>query len=29
LMGAGFVLFMVTLLVNFIANYIINKTARE
>ncbi len=29
LMGAGFVLFMVTLLVNFLANYIINKTARE
>ncbi len=29
LMGAGFVLFLVTLLVNFLANYIINKTARE
>ena len=29
LMGAGFVLFMVTLLVNFLANFIINKTARE
>jgi phosphate transport system permease protein len=29
LMGAGFVLFVLTLLVNFIANYIINKTARE
>jgi phosphate transport system permease protein len=29
LMGAGFVLFMITLLVNFLANYIINKTARE
>ncbi len=29
LMGAGFILFMVTLLVNFLANYIINKTARE
>ena len=29
LMGAGFVFFMVTLLVNFLANYIINKTARE
>jgi phosphate transport system permease protein len=28
-MGAGFVLFLVTLLVNFLANYIINKTARE
>jgi phosphate transport system permease protein len=29
LMAAGFVLFLVTLIVNFIANYIINKTARE
>lgn len=29
LMGAGFVLFMITLIVNFLANYIINKTARE
>ena len=29
LMAAGFVLFLVTLVVNFIANYIINKTARE
>ncbi len=29
LMGAGFILFMVTLLVKFLANYIINKTARE
>ena len=29
LMGAGFMLFLVTLLVNFLANYIINKTARE
>jgi phosphate transport system permease protein len=29
LMGAGFVLFMLTLLVNFLANFIINKTARE
>jgi phosphate transport system permease protein len=28
-MAAGFVLFLVTLIVNFIANYIINKTARE
>jgi phosphate transport system permease protein len=29
LMAAGFVLFLVTLSVNFIANLIINKTARE
>ena len=29
LMAAGFVLFVVTLLVNFIANAIINKTARK
>lgn len=29
LMGAGFVLFVITLIVNFMANYIINKTARE
>jgi phosphate transport system permease protein len=29
LMAAGFVLFLFTLFVNFIANYIINKTARE
>ena len=29
LMGAGFVLFLVTLGVNFLANLIINKTARE
>jgi phosphate transport system permease protein len=29
LMGAGFVLFLVTLGVNFLANYIINKTAKE
>lgn len=29
LMAAGFVLFLFTLLVNFLANYIINKTARE
>ena len=29
LMAAGFVLFLVTLGVNFLANYIINKTARE
>ena len=29
LMAAGFVLFLVTLIVNFSANYIINKTARE
>jgi phosphate transport system permease protein len=29
LMAAGFVLFLVTLAVNFLANYIINKTARE
>ena len=29
LMGAGFVLFLVTLGVNFLANFIINKTARE
>jgi len=28
-MAAGFVLFLVTLGVNFLANYIINKTARE
>jgi len=29
LMAAGFVLFILTLIVNFFANYIINKTARE
>lgn len=29
LMAAGFVLFMVTLIVNFLANTIINRTARE
>jgi phosphate transport system permease protein len=29
LMAAGFVLFLLTLAVNFIANFIINKTARE
>ena len=29
LMAAGFVLFLVTLIVNFIANIIINKTARK
>jgi phosphate transport system permease protein len=29
LMAAGFILFLVTLGVNFLANYIINKTARE
>ena len=29
LMAACFVLFLVTLMVNFLANYIINKTARE
>ena len=29
LMAAGFVLFLVTLIVNFFANYIISKTARE
>ena len=29
LMAAGFVLFLVTLMVNFLANTIINKTARE
>lgn len=29
LMAAGFVLFLVTLMVNFAANFIINKTARE
>jgi phosphate transport system permease protein len=29
LMAAGFLLFVVTLIVNFIANFIINKTARE
>jgi len=29
LMAAGFVLFLVTLAVNFLANAIINKTARE
>ncbi len=29
LMAAGFVLFLVTLIVNFIANFIINRTARE
>ena len=29
LMAAGFVLFVVTLLVNFLANAIINKTARK
>jgi phosphate transport system permease protein len=29
LMAAGFVLFVVTLIVNFIANVIINRTARK
>ena len=29
LMAAGFVLFVVTLIVNFIANAIINRTARR
>jgi phosphate transport system permease protein len=29
LMAAGFVLFVVTLLVNFVANAIINKTTRK
>jgi len=29
LMAAGFVLFLVTLAVNFIANFIINKTERK
>jgi phosphate transport system permease protein len=29
LMAAGFVLFLVTLAVNFIANIIINRTARK
>jgi len=29
LMAAGFVLFLVTLLINFLANFIINRTARE
>jgi phosphate transport system permease protein len=29
LMAAGFVLFLVTLVVNFIANYIITKTERK
>jgi phosphate transport system permease protein len=29
LMAAGFVLFLVTLAVNFIANYIITKTERK
>jgi phosphate transport system permease protein len=29
LMAAGFVLFLFTLFVNFMANYIINKTKRE
>ena len=29
LMAAGFVLFLVTLLINFIANFVINRTARE
>jgi ABC-type phosphate transport system permease subunit len=28
-MAAGFVLFLVTLLVNFMANVIINRTARK
>jgi ABC-type phosphate transport system permease subunit len=28
-MAAGFVLFLVTLIVNFIANIIINRTARK
>jgi phosphate transport system permease protein len=29
LMAAGFVLFIVTLIVNFIANIIINRTVRK
>jgi phosphate transport system permease protein len=29
LMAAGFVLFLVTLLINFVANFIINRTARK
>jgi phosphate transport system permease protein len=29
LMAAGFVLFLVTLLINFLANFIISRTARE
>ena len=29
LMASGFVLFLVTLLINFLANFIINRTARE
>jgi phosphate transport system permease protein len=29
LMAAGFILFLVTLLINFLANFIINRTARE
>ena len=29
LMAAGFILFIVTLFVNFIANIIINRTARK
>jgi phosphate transport system permease protein len=29
LMAAGFVLFLVTLLINFVANFIISRTARE
>jgi phosphate transport system permease protein len=29
LMAAGFVLFLVTLMINFLANFIINRTARE
>jgi len=29
LMAAGFVLFMVTLAVNFLANFIINRTVHE
>ncbi|NDI25913.1 MAG: phosphate ABC transporter permease subunit PstC, partial [Actinobacteria bacterium] len=29
LMAAGFVLFLVTLFVNFLANIIINRTARK
>jgi phosphate transport system permease protein len=29
LMAAGFVLFLVTLLINFLANFIINRTVRE
>jgi phosphate transport system permease protein len=29
LMASGFVLFLVTLLINFVANFIINRSARE